>query len=203
MTILPEILSSRVRAEIFRILFSDAGTELHAREIQRRSGMSIAAVQEELKKLERLGLINLRRSGNRVYYRSNQEHPLYSDIHNLVLKTSGLADLFKEALKDQKIRIAFIFGSIADGKEKAGSDVDLIVIGDLGLRELSGLLSGLADKIGREINPHVFSPDEFSQRICQKDPFLSRVISSSKLFIKGSEDDIGTMGVKLGSDLPK
>jgi len=88
----------------------------------------------------------------------------------------------------------FIFGSIADGKEKAESDVDLIVIGDLGLRELSGLLSGLAEKIGREINPHVFSPDEFSQHIDQNDPFLTRVISSSKLFIKGSEDDIGAVG---------
>jgi len=194
MTILPEILSSRVRAEIFRILFSDAGTELHAREIQRRSGMSVAAVQEELKKLDRLGLATSRQSGNRVYYRSNQEHPLHRDIHSLVLKTSGLADLFKEALKDIRIRIAFIFGSIADGKEQAGSDVDLIVIGDLGLRELSGLLSGIAEKIGREINPHVFSMDEFFRRLNQKDPFLSRIISSSKLFIKGSEDDFGTMG---------
>jgi len=194
MTLLPEILSSRVRAEIFRIIFSEASSELHAREIQRRSGMSIAAVQEELKKLNRLGLVNIRQSGNRVYYRSNQEHPLYREIHNLVLKTSGLADFLKEALEDNRIRVAFIFGSIADGNEKAGSDVDLMIIGDLGLRELSGLLSGVAEKIGREINPHVFSVDEFSRRIDQKEPFLSRVISSSKLFIKGSEDDLGTMG---------
>lgn len=194
MTILPEILSSRVRAEIFRILFSDAGTELHAREIQRRSGMSVAAVQGELKKLDRLGLLIVRQSGNRVYYRSNPGHPLYRDIHNLVLKTSGLADLFKEALKDIRVRTAFIFGSIADGREQAGSDVDLIVIGDLGLRELSGLLSGISEKIEREINPHVFSQDEFFRRLNQKDPFLSRIISLSKLFIKGSEDDLGTMG---------
>lgn len=194
MTLLSEILSSRVRAKIFRILFSDARSELHAREIHRRSGMSFAAVQEELKKLDRLGLVTIRQSGNRIYYRSNQEHPLYREIHNLVLKTSGLADLFKEALDDKRIGIAFIFGSIAEGNEKAGSDVDLIVIGDLGLRELSGLLSGVAEKIGREINPHVFSADEFSQRLDQNDPFLERVISSSKLFIKGSEDDLRAMG---------
>ncbi|HDL64335.1 MAG TPA: toxin-antitoxin system toxin subunit [Proteobacteria bacterium] len=194
MTILSEILSSRARAEIFRILFSGANSELHAREIQRRAGMSIAAVQDELKKLDRLNLINTRPSGNRVYYRSNQEHPLYREIYNLVLKTSGLADLFKEAFEDTRIRIAFIFGSIADGKEKPGSDVDLIVIGNLGLRELSGLLAGLAEKIGREINPHVFSQDEFSQRLNQVDPFLNRVISSPKLFIKGTEDDLRTMG---------
>jgi DNA-binding transcriptional ArsR family regulator len=194
MTLLSEILSSRVRAEIFRILFSGASSELYAREIQRCSGMSIAAVQEELKKLARLGLLTIRPSGNRVYYCSNKGHPLYREIHNLVLKTTGLADLFKEALEDKKIRIAFIFGSIADGNEKAGSDVDLIVIGNLCLRELSGLLSGLAEKIGREINPHVFSMDEFSQRLDQNDPFLSRVISSSKLFIKGNKDDLGTMG---------
>ena len=194
MTILPEILSSRVRAEIFRILFSDGNSELHAREIQRRSGMSIAAVQDELKKLDRLGLINMRHSSNRVYYRSNQEHPLYREIHNLVLKTCGLSDQLKDALKDTKIRIAFIFGSIANGTEKAGSDVDLIVIGDIGLRELSGLLAGVMEKIEREINPHVFSPEEFSRRLSDKDPFLGRVISAPKLFIKGNENDLGAMG---------
>ncbi len=97
-------------------------------------------------------------------------------------------------LNDKRIGIAFIFGSIAEGNEKAGSDVDLIVIGELGLRELSGLLSGLAEKIGREINPHVFSANEFSQRLVQDDPFLCRVISSPKLFIRGSEDDLRAMG---------
>ena len=136
----------------------------------------------------------MRKSGNRVYYRSNQEHPLYREIHNLVLKTCGLSDQLKEALKDTKIRLAFIFGSVANGTETARSDVDLIVIGDIGLQELSGLLARTMEKVEREINPHVFSSEEFSRRLSDNDPFLSRVISAPKLFIKGNDYDLGAMG---------
>ena len=194
MNILAKIVSSRVRSEIFRILFGTKSVDLHIRGIARCSGLTESNVRKELRNLDSLGLVYSRRDSNRVYYRANENHPLYQEIHNLVLKTSGIVEPFREALDDKRIGIAFIFGSIAEGNEKAGSDVDLIVIGEIGLRELSGLLSGLAEKIGREINPHVFSGDEFSQRLDRDDPFLSRVIPSSKLFIKGSEDDLRAMG---------
>ncbi|MDP8214391.1 MAG: winged helix-turn-helix domain-containing protein [Candidatus Euphemobacter frigidus] len=95
---LAEILSSRVRAEIFRLLFSGTIDELHVREIERRTGFNDKSIREELKKLGLWELVKKRKSSNRLYYRANENHPLYQEIHNLVLKTSGMVEPFREAL---------------------------------------------------------------------------------------------------------
>jgi predicted nucleotidyltransferase/DNA-binding HxlR family transcriptional regulator len=191
---LAEILSSRARAEIFRLLFSGTEEELHVREIERRSGLNDSTLRQELRKLVRLDLVQSRRDSNRVYYRAKTENPLYPEIRNLVLKTSGLSDVLKSALKDKRVRVAFVFGSLARGEEKAGSDVDLMVIGQLGLRDLSRLLSGIEEKIGREVNPHVLREEEFRKRIRAKEHFASSVMEAPKIFIIGSERELETMG---------
>jgi predicted nucleotidyltransferase len=191
---LAEILSSRARAEIFRLLFRGANEEFHVREIQRRSGLNDRTIRQELQKLVRLDLIKGRRDGNRIYYGANRENSLYADIRNVVLKTIGLADALKDALKDDRIRIVFVFGSIAKGEEKAESDVDLMVIGDLGLRHLTKLLSGVSEKIGREINPHVLAENEFQKRIESKEHFIANVLKSPKIFIIGSDNDLKALG---------
>jgi len=191
---LAELLSSRARAEIFRLLFSGTGEELHVREIERRSGLNDSTLRQELRKLVRLDLVQSRRDSNRVYYRAKTESPLYPEIRNLVLKTSGLSDVLKSALTDKRIRVAFVFGSIARGEERAGSDVDLMVIGQLGLRDLSRLLSGIEEKIGREVNPHVLHEEEFQKRIRAKEHFVSSVMEAPKLFVIGSQRELEAMG---------
>ena len=191
---LAELLSSRARAEIFRLLLSGTGEELHVREIERRSGLSDSTLRQELRKLVRLDLVQSRKDSNRVYYRAKTENPLYPDIRNLVLKTSGMSDVLKSALKDRRIRLAFVFGSVARGEEMAGSDVDLMVIGQLGLREISRLLSGIEEKIGREINPHVLWEKEFRKRIRVKEHFVSSVMEAPKIFIIGSQRELEAMG---------
>jgi predicted nucleotidyltransferase len=134
------------------------------------------------------------KDGNRVYYRANTTHPLYPDIRNLVLKTSGLADVVKDAIGNEKdIRIAFVFGSLARQQEKANSDVDLMVVGDIGLRKLTGLLMDVSGKICREINPHVFSEKEFIKRKKEQDHFLNQVLESPKIFIVGTENELAEM----------
>lgn len=191
---LAELLSSRARAEIFRLLLSGTGEELHVREIERRSGLNDSTLRQELRKLVRLDLVQSRKDSNRVYYRAKTENPLYPEIRNLVLKTIGLADNLKSALVDKRIRVAFVFGSMARGEEKAGSDVDLMVIGQLGLRDLSRLLSGIEGKIGREVNPHVLREEEFRKRVRAKEHFVSRVMESPKIFIVGSHHELEAMG---------
>ena len=191
---LAELLSSRARAEIFRLLLSGTGEELHVREIERRSGLNDSTLRQELRKLVRLDLVQSRRDSNRVYYRAKTESPLYPEIRNLVLKTSGLSDVLKSALTDKRIRVAFVFGSIARGDEKAGSDVDLMVIGQLGLRDLSRLLSGIEEKIGREVNPHVLRQEEFKKRVRAREHFVSSVMETPKIFIIGSQGELEAMG---------
>jgi DNA-binding transcriptional ArsR family regulator len=129
---LHKILSSKVRAEIFRLLFARRDTELHIRELARRSKLHEATLRQDLSKLKELDLVASRRDGNRVYYRANQEHPVYSDIHGLVLKTTGLVEVIRTALEQTDLTVAFVFGSVAAGKESAQSDVDLMVIGNMG-----------------------------------------------------------------------
>ena len=191
---LSDILSSRVRAEIFSLLFGLDEKELHLREMARQAGLSLGTVRQDLQKLGKLDLVKTRRDGNRLYYRANTDHPLYPEIRKLVLKTSGLVEIFKKVLDREGIHVAFIFGSLASNKEKAASDVDLMVIGAVGLRRLSSWLAGASDQIGREINPHTMSVEEFRRRKQKGDHFLSHVLASPKLFIVGKEHDLESMG---------
>jgi uncharacterized protein len=190
MDILSEILSSRIRAAIFRLLFGFDAKEIYMRDLERRSGFSIGAIQAELKKLLRFELLEKRKDGNRIYFQANKNHPLYSDLRNLVFKTNCLIDIIKDALIDSDaIKYAFIFGSFARNEETASSDIDLMVIGDLTLRHLTGMLAGLSDKLNREINPHCLGEQDFIRRKNAGEPFINRICEESRLFIIGNEND--------------
>lgn len=195
MDILSQILSSKVRAAIFRHLFGVNAVELHMREIQRVVGCTIGPIQSELKKLLALQLVKARRNGNRLYYSANQEHQLYPDIRSMVLKTSGLGDYLKELFSQlDDIEAAFIFGSIASGEDTVASDIDLMVIGTIGLRALTAILGDFRARIGRELNPHIFNREEFIKRRMDGEHFISTVISSPMLFVKGTDNDLIKMG---------
>jgi len=187
-------LSSQVKAEIFRLLFGPSDPALHFREIERQSGLADATVRQELQRRARLGLIVARKDGNRLCYGSNRDHPLHPDIRNLVLKSTGLVEVLRDALKDKNIVIAFVFGSIASGEYKPQSDVDLMVIGKRGLRKLIPVLSGVSGRIGREVNPHIMTIKEFQKRKAAGDHFLSNFLDSPKLFVTGTEHELETMG---------
>jgi uncharacterized protein len=195
MSTLADILSSRVKAEVFRLLFGLESAPLHLREIERRSGLALGTVRQELQNLTALDLVETRVDGNRRLYTANPQHPLYPDIRNLVLKTSGLADTLREALvAERAIRLAFVFGSIASNEERAHSDIDLMVIGSIGLRALTRLLSGVSAKIGRELNPHVFTAEEFGRRRGARDHFLTTVLDAPRIFIIGNEHELEQLG---------
>lgn len=194
MSTLEKLLSSKVKAQLFRILFDGVGSQVHVRELERRSGLAVSTVRQELKRLSSLDLLEALADGNRTYYRANKQHPLYSDICNIVLKTSGLVDVLREALGHDQIRIAFVFGSTGREEEKACSDIDLMVIGSISLRHLSKCLSGVAERLGREINPHVLTVEEFGRRKRKRDHFLSSVLSSPRLYVIGNNHELEAMG---------
>jgi DNA-binding transcriptional ArsR family regulator len=185
---LTRLLSSRVKAEIFRLLFGPDARELHVREIARRARLNEATVRQELSALAGLHLVALRRDGNRAYYRAETGNPLCADIRNIVLKTSGLIDILRIALVEKPgIRLAFVFGSVASGGEKPATGIDLMIIGSVSLRQLSKWLSGVAAQVGRDVNPHVFTPREFSRRRQAGDRFVTSVLSAPRLFVIGTE----------------
>ena len=164
------------------------------RELERRSGLALGTIQQELKKLESMELLVARKDGNRVYYSANSLHPLYHDIRNLVLKTSGLVEVLREALAMGGVAVAFVFGSVARGEEGAAGDVDVMIVADASLRAVSGWLSGVSEKVGREVNPHVLEPGEFRRRRESGDQFLLRVLDSPRLFVVGDDDELARLG---------
>jgi predicted nucleotidyltransferase len=192
--LLREILPP-VRAEALRLLFGANARELHLRELCRLSKLGLGPWQRELAKLERLDLVRSRKDGNRRAYRSNQEHPLFAELTSLVAKTSGLRGILTDALKDlEGIQTAFVFGSLATGSGKAASDVDLFVIGTIGLRAIAPRLRPVTDAIGREINPVVMSAASFSSKLRSGDAFLKNVMAAPKLLIVGDPDELAAMG---------
>jgi predicted nucleotidyltransferase len=193
MTELIDIVSSRVRAEVFRLLFDNEHRELHLREIARQSGLAIGTIQQEVKQLLGSGLILSRRDGNRLYFRANGTNPLFIEIRSLVAKTMGLIPELKNALVSEDIRCAFVFGSVARHEAKPQSDVDLMIVGRIGLRKLSGILERPSKIVGREINPHVLSVDEFSRLAKSKDHFVATVLRDKRLFVIGDEDELARL----------
>jgi DNA-binding transcriptional ArsR family regulator len=192
MDALAKLLSSRVKAEVFRLLFAPGQPELHVREIARQAGLNDATVRQELSRLSGLHLVAKRRDGNRAYYRANTAHPLYPDIRSLVLKTSGVVGALRTALEGADARAAFVFGSVASGGENAGSDIDLLVIGPLSLRQVSKRLASA--RLDREINPYVLAPDEFAARLKRRDHFLTSVLGTPRLFVVGDEHELARLG---------
>lgn len=189
-----EVLFPKVRAEVLRLLFADEGRELHLRELTRQSGLSLGTLQTEVEKLCAAELLLSRRDGNRRCFRANAAHPLFSDLRQLVLKTAGLRDVLVDALHGVAgVELAFVFGSLAAGEGKAGSDVDLMVIGDAGLRPLASRLRVASERLGREINPVAMTAAQFVRDRGRK-PFLRDVLAKEMLFIKGNADELERLG---------
>lgn len=188
--LLSELLSSISRSEVFRVLFDGQMREFYFREMERMVSVSASGLKAELAKLIKMDLLVQEKDGNRLYFKANTVHPLYPLIVELVEKTVGIEAVLKQSLETHReIDIAFIFGSVAQNSEKAHSDIDLVVIGEITLRSLVKILSPLQEKFGREINPHVYSHEEFKERIKKKDHFVSSLMKAEKKMIKGNLSD--------------
>ena len=187
-------LFPRTRGEIFRLLFETGDQEIHLRDLARLAGLSPAALQKELTSLAAKEFVLTRRDGNRLYYRANIGHPLYPELRSIVLKTSGIAAELSRALAPVAgIDLALIFGSVAAATATSQSDVDLLVIGNTGLRKITSALRGVAETLGREINPVFFTPAEWREKHIVGDAFATRVSAEPKLFLKGGPDAFAAM----------
>lgn len=188
------VLFPRVRAEVLRLLFAEAGRECHLRELARLSQLALGTVQAEVRQLAAAELILARRDGNRLYYRANASHPVFPELQGLARKTTGLREPLAKALAGlEGIDLALVFGSQAGGTAGAASDVDLLVVGDVGLRALAPRLRPVAEALGREINPHVLSARTFSTRARSGDAFVASVLAGPKLWIQGGADELGAL----------
>jgi len=185
-----KLFSSKARVEILKLLLFNSDNTYYQRQISLLTNLPIRAVQRELKKLKEISLIEEKIEGNRVYYKTNRKCPIFKELKSIFLKTVGISQSLKKYLKKIKnsIEIAFIYGSYAKQTESISSDIDLFVIGNITLKQLSALLSKPKDEIGREINYNVYSQKEFRERIKRKDSFLTNLVNQPKIFLIGEKD---------------
>lgn len=184
-----DLVSTRVKAQLFRLLFGLEERRLHLRELVRQSGLSLGTVQQELATLMKARLVLAERDGNRLYLQANRDHPLYPELRLLVLKTDGLCGPLRARIKVADIDLAFVFGWAARGEGAAGRHVDLLVIGNVSFTQLSGLLEE-ADMKERPVKPVIVVPEEFRSRIASNDSFFREVLTQPKLFVIGSETQL-------------
>lgn len=187
-------LFPRSRAEIIRLLFTDSNRSLHLRDLARLSGLAIGTIQREIANLRDANLVIERRDGNRLYFKANTAHPIFTELQSISLKTMGLGPHLAKAFKDlDGIQSAFVYGSYAEGTAGPESDVDLFVIGDIGLRKLSPRLRGVADTVNREINPSVMTASSYLEKKKSGDAYIHNVTKGRKLWIVGNDDELATM----------
>ena len=190
---LQKLLGSQARAEILKNLFTAERKSVHLRELSRLSKLSAPVLQRELRQLNQLGLIVAQKDGNRVNYSANAESPIYQLLCELVLKTEGAADILRAAFVDVSADYVFIFGSMAKGTAKADSDIDLFVIGDCGLREVTRHIHIVADRISQVVNPYVISLKDYQSRLQRHDHFLEEIRLSPKIFLKGDANEFARL----------
>lgn len=193
---LSDALFSKTQQALLGLFFANVDESYHLREIVRKSNVGQGTVQRTLAKLSEAGIIEREQRGRQTFYSANRECSIFADLHRLVIKTIGVAKQLAEKLKtlEDKISIAFIYGSFARGDETGKSDIDLLVIGKIKLSDVVKVMSGLQPTLAREINPTVFEPEEYRQKLNQGHHFLTSLLKEPRIFLIGDEDAFKRMG---------
>ncbi len=190
---LADALFSPVQQRVIGLLFGQPNRQFQSAELIRLAASGTGAVHRYLQQLAVAGLIVALRQGNQKYYQANQASPVFHELHGLVMKTVGLAEPIRDALGSIKkeLRAAFVFGSIADGTERASSDVDLLLISDkLSYAEVFDAVQPAERVLGRSINPVLMSYADWRIKRKTRQSFAARVHGGPKVFVVGSESDI-------------
>lgn len=148
------------------------------------------------------GLLTRTQRGNQVYYQANRQSPIFLEVKSLIVKTAGVADVLRAALEglSNRMQVAFLYGSVAEGADKISSDVDLLVIGRVTFGEVAEAVGMIQEKLRREVNPSVYSAEEFRKKVLARHHFLKAVLKGSKIFLIGGEDELKRLGSERLAD---
>lgn len=185
------LVTSEARARVLTSLFSERGRSFYQSELRRATELPLIAVQRELKRLVKAGLVRQEVLAGRRVYSADGSSAVYDELSSIVRKLRGPATAVREALAARKgIDVAFVFGSFASGSSGATSDVDLMILGDAPSRGIRTALARAERDLSRTVNEHVMSAKEWSSRLSKGDPFLMNVRSGQKVWVVGSEEGL-------------
>ena len=191
-------LFGKTRQTLLALLYTRADEEHLQESLIQLAGLGRGTVQRELEFLERAGVVRRTLRGRQVYFQANRDSLIYAELRGLVVKTAGVADALRATLAALagRIRVAFVYGSVARGSERRASDVDLMVIGEASFAEVSDALGRVQEAIGREVNPSVYAPADFRAKVAAKQHFLSTVLKDEKIFLIGDAHELGRLAKK-------
>ena len=192
---LSSLLFSDYRRRVLGLLLLHPDTSYHVRELARLTGTSAGTLHKELTKLTNGGVLRRQEVGNQVRYSADRDCPVFEELASILRKTSGLVDVLVAALSgiEKNIALAFVFGSVARGEQQSNSDVDVMLVGSLGFADAVQVLHPVQAILQREINPVVYSLEEFRRRAASGDSFVRDVLSQPKLFVVGNENELGKL----------
>jgi len=193
---LKNLFSSEVRIQLLTLFLLHPEREYYLRELSTRLQVSPRQVSLELSNLYKIELIKKRISGNQHFYSANPQHPLFPDLQNIFIKTVGLKDVLQKNLQPFQTQIlyCFVYGSMAKGVVTAKSDIDLMIIGTVSSKSISGPVMNAGQEMQREINYSVFPLQEVKSRLRNKDHFFCTIWSESKIFILGNSSEFERLG---------
>ena len=186
-----DLLFGQTRGRVLALLYGAPDETFFVRQIARQVETSVGTVQRELALLADAGLIKRSAVGSQVFYQANQEHPEFPELRALIAKTTGVFQMLKAALAplSSRISLAFVYGSVARGEEKAASDIDLMAIGSITLDEVLDAVSPVEKQLRRPVNPTIYSLEDVRARLHEGNHFLQSLRKSRKVFLIGDEDE--------------
>jgi predicted nucleotidyltransferase len=196
---LSDALFSKVQQRVLALIFGHPERSFYTSEIMRNVHSGVGAVERELSKLERSGLVSVERIGNQKHYRANHAAPIFEELRGLVEKTVGLAEPIKKSFQPyaDRIKSAFVYGSVARGADTARSDIDLIVIGnDLNYSDLYTAAQNVTTTLGRKLNPLFLSESDWHRKASESGSAFNKISRSPKIFIVGTEEDLQEWAAK-------
>ena len=187
-----DALLPKTRQGILAALLLRPEKPWYVSELARWMHVPSSSLQRELADLTSAGILKTYRQGRMAYYQANTELPIFPELKSLLIKTAGLVNVLAEALSSlgPKIKVAFVYGSIASGREEPDSDIDLFIVGTLKSIELALPIRKASATLHREVTPMLYSPSEFVKKQMSKDHFVTRVLEKPKLIVIGSADDL-------------
>jgi predicted nucleotidyltransferase len=190
---LADALFTGTQQRVLGLLFGQPARSYYATELISLAGGGSGAVQRELARLARSGLVTVRPVGNQKHYQANPDSPLFTELCGILQKTVGLAEPLRDALQPlaAQIRAAFVFGSVAKRQDVAASDIDLMVVSDaLNYGDLFAAVEAAGARLGRAVNPTILSGKDLAKRVKDDNAFVTRVLAQPKIWLIGGEDDL-------------
>ena len=187
-----DALFPRVRQRLLAALYGHPQRSFYTNELVRLAESGIGGVQRELASLAACGLLTVSAKGNQKHYQANAQAPIFPELHAIVRKTFGVADVLRAALAPlaSRIRRAFVYGSVATGEAHGSSDLDVMIVADgLSLEEIFGVLAPVESALGRRISPTLYTEAEFAKRVKAGNPFLTKVLARPTLPLIGKVDE--------------